>query len=154
MTANLEKIEALSERLIKAVSGKSSTNPALSGPDQELFSNALNSYWHEMMQNPAKMFEHQAAYWGKSVKHYVEAQQDLSKGKLEAPSDAFTTDKRFSNPLWNTHPYFNFVKQQYLINAEAIAQAVEDLDSTEKQRLKYFSQQIIDMMAPTNFLGT
>ncbi|MEN8950492.1 class I poly(R)-hydroxyalkanoic acid synthase [Planktotalea arctica] len=154
MTANLEKIEALSERLIKAVSGKSSTNPALSGPDQELFSNALNSYWHEMMQNPAKMFEHQAAYWGKSVKHYVEAQQVLSKGKLEAPSDAFTTDKRFSNPLWNTHPYFNFVKQQYLINAEAIAQAVEDLDSTEKQRLKYFSQQIIDMMAPTNFLGT
>ncbi|WP_085307083.1 class I poly(R)-hydroxyalkanoic acid synthase [Planktotalea arctica] len=157
MTANLEKIEALSERLIKAVSGKSSTNPALSGPDRELFSNALNSYWHEMMQNPAKMFEHQAAYWGKSVKHYVEAQQVLSKGKLEAPSDAFTTDKRFSNPLWNTHPYFNFVKQQYLINAEAIAQAVddvEDLDSTEKQRLKYFSQQIIDMMAPTNFLGT
>lgn len=157
MTANLEKIEALSERLIKAVSGKSKSNPALSAPNQELFSNAMNSYWKEMMQNPAKVFEHQAAYWGKSVKHYVEAQQVLAKGKLETPSDEFTSDRRFSNPLWNSHPYFNFVKQQYLINAEAIAQAVEDvddLDSTEKTRLRYFSQQIIDMMAPTNFLGT
>lgn len=157
MSANLEKVEALSDRLIKAVSGKSSTNPALGAPNQDLFTNAVSSYWQEVMQNPAKVFEHQAAYWGKSVKHYVEAQQVLAKGKLEAPSDEFTKDRRFANPLWNTNPYFNFVKQQYLINAEAVAQAVEDaegLDSTEKTRLRYFSQQIIDMMAPTNFLGT
>jgi polyhydroxyalkanoate synthase len=157
MAANLEKIEALSERLIKAVSGKSKANPALSGPNQELFSDAMTAYMKGIMDNPAKVFEHQAAYWGKSVKHYVEAQQTLAMGKFEAPSDAFEGDRRFANPLWNTHPYFNFVKQQYLINAEAIAQAVEDtkdLDPKEKQRLTYFSQQIIDMMAPTNFLGT
>ncbi len=157
MTANLEKIEALSERLVKAVSGKAKSNPALNGPNQELFANAMTSYMQEMMENPAKVFEHQAAYWGKSMKHYVEAQQVLAKGKLEAPSDAFENDRRFSNPLWKTHPYFNFVKQQYLINSEAVKQAVDeaiDLDPKEKQRLTYFSQQIIDMMAPTNFLGT
>ena len=117
MTANLEKIEALSERLVKAVSGKAKSNPALSGPNQELFSNAMTSYMQEMMENPAKVFEHQAAYWGKSIKHYVEAQQVLAKGKLEAPTDTYQNDRRFSNPLWNTHPYFNFVKQQYLINS-------------------------------------
>jgi len=157
MVENLEKIEALSERLLKAVSSKSKSNPALSGPNQELFSNAMTAYMQQIMENPAKVFEHQAAYWGKSVKHYVEAQQTLAKGKFETPSDEFTNDRRFTNPLWNTHPYFNFVKQQYLINADAIAQAVEDtedLDPKEKRRLTYFSQQIIDMMAPTNFLGT
>ena len=157
MTANLQKIEALSERLVKALSGKPQSNPALNGPNQELFSNAFGSYVKEMMENPAKVFEHQAAYWGKSMKHYVEAQQVLAKGNFEAPSDEFQNDRRFSNPLWNTNPYFNFVKQQYLINSDAIRQAVEDtqdLDSKEKQRLTYFSQQIIDMMAPTNFLGT
>jgi polyhydroxyalkanoate synthase len=59
--------------------------------------------------------------------------------------------------LWDEHPYFNFIKQQYLINAEAIADAVdqiEDLDPTEKSRLRYFAQQIVDMFAPTNFLAT
>ena len=157
MTANLEKIEALSERLVKALSGKAKSNPALSGPNQELFSNAMTSYMQGMMENPAKVFEHHAAYWGKSMKHYVEAQRVLAKGKLEAPTDSYQNDRRFSNPLWNTHPYFNFVKQQYLINSNAVKQAVEDavdLDPKEKQRLTYFSQQIIDMMAPTNFLGT
>ena len=157
MTANLEKIEALSERLVKALSGKAKSNPALSGPNQELFSNAMTSYMQEMMENPAKVFEHHAAYWGKSMKHYIEAHQVLAKGKLEAPTDSYQNDRRFSNPLWNTHPYFNFVKQQYLINSNAVKQAVEDavdLDPKEKQRLTYFSQQIIDMMAPTNFLGT
>ncbi|MGH1577492.1 class I poly(R)-hydroxyalkanoic acid synthase [Planktotalea sp.] len=157
MEENLAKIEALSERLIKVVSGKPAANPAISAPNQELFANAVSSYWKAMMDNPAKVFEHQTAFWGKSVKHYVEAQQVLAKGKLEAPADSFTKDRRFSNPLWNTNPYFNYVKQQYLINAEAISQAVEDvedLEPIEKTRLRYFSQQIIDMMAPTNFLGT
>ena len=157
LVGDIEKIEALSERLIKAVSGKQKTNPALSGPNQELFSNAMTSYFKEMMDNPAKVFEHQAAYWGKSVKHYVEAQQVLANGKFEAPSDEFTNDRRFSNPLWNTNPYFNYVKQQYLINSEAIKQAVDsvqDMDDKEKQRLTYFASQIVDMMAPTNFFAT
>ena len=96
-------------------------------------------------------------FWSKSVNHYVEAQQAMAKGKLAAPADTGPKDRRFANPLWDTNPYFNFIKQQYLINADAIKQAVEhttDLDPLERTRLTYFSQQIIDMMAPTNFLGT
>jgi len=109
------------------------------------------------MHNPAKLMEHQIEYWGKSVTHYMEAQQALAKGKLQPPDDPGRQDRRFRNPLWNEHPYFNFVKQQYLINADAIASAVEDIDdmdATEKRRLRYFAQQIVDMFAPTNFLAT
>ena len=43
------------------------------------------------------------------------------------------------------------------MNAEALEQAVsdvEDMEPREKQRLAYFSRQIIDMMSPTNFLAT
>jgi len=157
MTANVERIEALSERLIQAIGRKTQVTPSLNGPDQQLFAGAMTSYWQEMVQNPAKIFEHQVAYWGKSMQHFVEAQQALRSGKLQAPADTTGRDRRFSNPLWDSHPYFNFVKQQYLINAGAIAQAVEDvddLDAKEKRRLRYFAQQIVDMMAPTNFLGT
>ncbi len=32
--------------------------------------------------------------------------------------------------------------------------SAEDLEPKDKKRLKYFSRQIIDMLAPTNFLGT
>lgn len=110
-----------------------------------------------MMHNPAKLIEHQLEFWGKSVKHYVEAQHLLAQGKLEAPTDETPKDRRFSHELWDTNPYFNFIKQQYLMNAAAVQQAVEDidtLDSEEKKRLRYFSQQMVDMISPTNFLPT
>ena len=65
------------------------------------------------MQNPAKVLEHQVAYWGKTMKHYVEAQQALLKDG-SAPADSGPKDKRFSNPLWDSNPAFNYLKQQYL----------------------------------------
>ena len=157
LEANLQKIETLTQRLMTALSNRKQINSALHGPDNMLYGKAMQAYWQEWVQNPAKILEHQIAYWGKSVTHFVEAQQALAKGKLQAPEDPGPKDRRFKNPLWDEHPYFNFIKQQYLINAEAIRTAVEDvddMDATEKRRLRYFAQQIVDMFAPTNFFAT
>ena len=157
MAENLKKVEELTERLGQVMVQCKGHQQALEGPNQEFLAKAPQAYLTEAMQNPTKLLEHQIGYWTKTVTHFVEAQQALATGKLQAPEDKTGHDKRFSNPLWETHPYFNFVKQQYLINAEAITQAVEDItdmDPREKQRLAYFSRQIIDMMSPTNFLAT
>jgi len=157
LTENLEKVEALRERLTAVMTHRSTHNPALDGPNQELFTKAATAYWHEALHNPAKLIEHQMGYWQRTVTHFVEAQQALAQGKLQAPEDKGPRDRRFANPLWDSHPYFNFIKQQYLINAEAMAQTVQDavdLAPADKRRLQYFTQQIIDMMSPTNFLAT
>ena len=154
---NMARVEELSQRLIAALQKKENVNAALHGPNQELYTKAMTAYWQEWAANPAKLLEHQIAYWGKTLTHFVEAQKALSSGKLKAPDDPGPKDRRFGNPLWDTHPYFNFIKQQYLINAEAIEQAVqdvEDIEPVEKRRLTYFARQIVDMMSPTNFLAT
>ncbi|MEO0504472.1 MAG: class I poly(R)-hydroxyalkanoic acid synthase, partial [Pseudomonadota bacterium] len=156
LNTNLRKVEELTKRLTQVMTHRSTHNAALDGPNQELFGKAATAYWHEAMRDPAKVLEHQLQFWSKSVTHFVEAQQALASGKLKAPDNPGPKDRRFANPLWDTHPYFNFVKQQYLINADAVLQAVDDvtdLDPKEKQRLSYFSQQILDMMSPTNFLA-
>ncbi len=157
LTENMQKVEQLSQRLLGAMSNKPGHNAGLNAPNQDLFAKAATAYWADAMQNPSKMLEQQIAYWGKSVMHFVEAQEALAKGKLQAPVDPGPKDRRFNNPMWDTHPYFNFIKQQYLINSTAIEKAVEsvdDMDALEKKRLAYFSRQIIDMMSPTNFLAT
>ncbi|MGR3320667.1 MAG: class I poly(R)-hydroxyalkanoic acid synthase, partial [Pseudooceanicola sp.] len=157
LNENLARVEDLSQRLIAAFSRRTAARPELNAPDPEVFAKGMNAYWAEMVQNPAKIFEHQLEYWGKSVKHYLEIQQSLAKGSLEAPADELPDDPRFTNPLWKSNPYFSFVRQQYILNAKAIHQAVEDaegLDPVERKRLSYFSKQIVDMMAPTNFLAT
>ncbi|HEX9857080.1 MAG TPA: class I poly(R)-hydroxyalkanoic acid synthase, partial [Paracoccaceae bacterium] len=157
LNANLAKLDALSKRLTTALTQRKSADPALNGPSHDVYMKAAAAYVAEMMQNPSKILEHQIGYWGKSLKHYVEAQQALSKGELKAPPDPTPKDKRFANPLWETHPFFNYLKQQYMLNAEAITGAVgglDILDPSDKKRVEYFARQIVDMFAPTNFLGT
>ncbi|KIC34511.1 PHA/PHB synthase family protein [Leisingera sp. ANG-S5] len=153
---NMTRVEELSKRLADVMSRKVPHNPALDGPNQELYARAATAYWAEAMQNPAKILEQQVEYWSKSVLNFAEAQKALA-GKPESTDDGGPKDRRFSNPLWESSPYFSFVKQQYMTNADAIRKAVQDavdLDRKDKQRLTYFADQIIEMMAPTNFLPT
>ncbi len=157
LEANLARVEELTQRLLTALGQARPIAPPLQGPSHDLYVKAATAYMTEMVNNPAKLIEHQLEFWGKSVKHYVEAQHLLAQGRLEPPTDETPKDRRFAHELWDTNPYFNFIKQQYLMNAAAVQQAVEDiedLDSEEKKRLRYFSQQLVDMMSPTNFLPT
>ncbi len=157
LNANLARVEELSQRMTQALASRKKADPALSGPSQDVYMRAATAYVAEMMQNPSKIIEHQVNYWGKTLKHYVEAQQVLAKGELKAPPDPGPKDRRFANPLWDTHPFFNYLKQQYLMNAEAITGAMtglEALDPADRKRVEYFTRQVVDMMSPTNFLGT
>ncbi|SHE99355.1 polyhydroxyalkanoate synthase [Ruegeria intermedia] len=153
---NMAKVEALSKRLVEVMAARKPHNPALDVPNQEVLAKAATAYWAEALQNPAKLLEQQIEYWGKSVLNFAAAQQALLGGDEDTETGA-PRDKRFANPLWDKNPYFRLVRQQYLTNAEAIAQAVEsveDLDEKDKRRLRFMAQQIVDMMSPTNFLPT
>ncbi|NNF24031.1 MAG: class I poly(R)-hydroxyalkanoic acid synthase [Rhodobacteraceae bacterium] len=157
MNDNLAKVEELSQRLVTALSRKKTVRPSLQGPDQDLFATAAAAYMSNIMANPSKLIEQQVGYWGKALKHFVEAQQQLAQGKFTPPVDETPPDRRFQNELWQTHPYFNFVKQQYMMSTEAMREAVqglEGLDDSERKRVEFFTQQIMDMMSPTNFLAT
>ena len=157
LNENLAKIEELSQRLVSAISQKKKHHPGLEGPGQDLYVKAAAAYMAEMMANPSKLLEHQIGYWGKALKHYVEAQHRLAQGNLTPPEDHTPSDRRFKDPLWDTHPYFNYLKQQYMFSSEAITNAVDDLeglDDKDKNRVRYFTRQIVDMMSPSNFLGT
>ena len=154
---NMARVETLSKRLIDVMSRKTSHNRALDAPDQELFAKAAMSYWAEALQNPAQLLEQQIEYWGKSVLNFAEAQQALAGIRDEDAEQARRSDRRFANPMWEKNPFFNYVRDQYLTNASAIQRAVasvDDMDAREKRRLTYFANQIVDMMAPTNFLPT
>ena len=139
LEANLKRVEELSQRLVAALTKRHPTPAARNGPDSALYLKAAQAYANEWVTNPAKLIEQQVGFWGKTVTHFIEAQQALASGKLKAPDNPGPSDKRFKNPLWDSHPYFNYVKQQYLINADAVRNAVEeidDLDETEKKRLR------------------
>jgi len=65
-------------------------------------------------------------------------------------------DRRFAAAEWRENPYYDYLKQQYLLGARFVSAAVEaaDVDDKQRQRLRFFARQYVDMMAPTNFAAT
>jgi polyhydroxyalkanoate synthase len=155
LTENLSRVETLSARLMQAMAARKTHDQALDGPAQDIYMKAAAAYLAGMMQNPAKVMEQQVSYWGKTMKAYVAAQQALVTG--EALPVAETKDRRFANPIWDTNPAFHYLKEQYLLNAESVHNALaemQDIDPDDRKRVEFFTRQIVDMFAPTNFLGT
>jgi polyhydroxyalkanoate synthase len=157
LTENMKKVDELTKRLVGVMSSKTPHNAALDGPNQELFARAATSYWSKALQDPAHLLEQQIQYWGKTVMNFAEAQQAIAASMSDGDTPSKPADKRFANPMWDKNPYFHFIKEQYLTNAEMLTKAVaeiDDLETKDKQRLSYFAEQIVNMMAPTNFLAT
>jgi polyhydroxyalkanoate synthase len=158
LNQNLQRIEELSKRMVAALSARKPGDAGLSGPGQDLYLKAGMAMWQEMLTNPAKMMEQQVQYWGQAMSHFAEIQKELAQGHLALQSeDDLPEDKRFSNPLWKTHPYFNLIKRQYQVTAQAMQKAVDELEGLsprDKKRVEFFAGQIIDLFAPTNYLAT
>ena len=156
LNANLQKLEELSGRFFEILSSKKQINPALNGPGHDIFVKTAGAYLKSMVQNPTYIMEQQISYWGKTLEYFVDTQRQFFSEK-DKNDDIGSLDKRFKHQLWRSSPFFKYVLSQYQANSDMIKSAVsqvEGLSSKDKARLEYFSGQIIDMMAPTNFFGT
>ncbi|WP_242626622.1 class I poly(R)-hydroxyalkanoic acid synthase [Paracoccus sediminis] len=157
LAENIERIETLGKRLMSALSTRPMPNPGIEAPGPDLLMTAANAWMKTLSEQPARVLETQVNYWGDTLKNYANVQMAVARGQAAADHDDASLDKRFSNPLWQSHPYFNFVKRQYLINAKALKDATQNLqlpDDTARRRIDWLTSQIVDMMAPTNFLAT
>ena len=154
---NLEKLEDLNRRFLAALSKGKPADPRMQGPGEEFYAKAATAGVHDAINNPAKLLERQVGYWGKSLQLWMDAQGATGKSTGEQSQQTGKRDRRFRNELWDTHPYFRLLKEQYLLNSEAFSSAVrevEGLDAKDKSRLEFFARQFIDMMSPSNFLGS
>ncbi|AUM74008.1 class I poly(R)-hydroxyalkanoic acid synthase [Paracoccus jeotgali] len=158
LAENMERIEALTQRLAAALSQRPMRDPGVERPGTDLVVNAGLAMARMWSEQPARLLEQQVKYWGQTLSLYADLQGQFARGQLTVPEgDEVETDKRFRNPLWQSHPYFNAVKTQYQINARAMREAAENLEmpsETDRHRLNWLTNQIIDMFAPTNFLPT
>ena len=122
-------------------------------------SRALQTVWMRQMSDPQRAI--QAA-----VQHnyrLLEATMDLWSNAaarfwgIARQQEDGKADKRFVGPEWDANPYYQGLKQMYLIASDYLiqeAQRTSGEDSTEERRLKFHLRQFVDAMAPVNFLLT
>jgi polyhydroxyalkanoate synthase len=66
-------------------------------------------------------------------------------------------DKRFAHPSWSASPVYEYLRQAYLLNSEYLRKAAELIpvaDGKVKDRMRFMTRQLIEAMAPSNFLAT
>jgi polyhydroxyalkanoate synthase len=65
-------------------------------------------------------------------------------------------DKRFKDEAWQEAPYYDLLKQSYLLGSKQLTDFVDQAQVDEKTRLqlRFYARQFIDAMSPSNFPAT
>ncbi|MGD9543009.1 MAG: class I poly(R)-hydroxyalkanoic acid synthase [Methylocystis sp.] len=113
-----------------------------------------------------------AEYWLSKPERAAAAQADLYSGLSEiwrqtlrryggedvapiVPSDF--SDKRFAGPEWNENPFFDWLRQSYLLAsrwAGDMVERTEGLDPQTKARAVFYTRLISSAVSPSNFVPT
>jgi poly[(R)-3-hydroxyalkanoate] polymerase subunit PhaC len=90
-------------------------------------------------------FEKQAKLW-----------TALASGKRETLASPEPGDRRFAAKEWRDNPYYDYLKQSYLLAAQYLEELVEgaQLEPKVKERARFAARQWIDAMCPVNFPAT
>jgi polyhydroxyalkanoate synthase len=65
-------------------------------------------------------------------------------------------DKRFASPAWSKQTPFAWSAALYLLNADFMQRMADavDADAKTRERIRFFTQQWVDALSPSNFLPT
>ena len=92
---------------------------------------------------------------------YAEQQARLWMALAAGPGSAPVVapqpgDRRFAAKAWHENPFFDYLRQSYLLSARYFEELVEgaQLDAAAKDRLRFSLRQWIDAMSPANFVAT
>jgi len=111
----------------------------------------------KMIAEPEHMARAQMKFWENGLKLLGYFNARLA-GESPAPiAKPVPGDKRFLGPDWSEDPYFDVLKQQYLLFTSWIEDLVDGADGLaphDRQKAHFFTRRLTDAMAPTNFLLT
>jgi poly[(R)-3-hydroxyalkanoate] polymerase subunit PhaC len=89
---------------------------------------------------------------------YLEKQARLWASLLAGRSESLVEDgdRRFAAREWRDNPYYDYLRQSYLLASGYLQDLVERsaLDAPTKERARFAARQWIDAMCPSNFAAT
>ncbi len=73
-----------------------------------------------------------------------------------SPASGARGDRRFKDEAWNHSPFYELLKQSYLMGSKQLTELVDQaqVDDRSKLQLRFYARQFIDAMSPSNFPAT
>jgi polyhydroxyalkanoate synthase len=113
-----------------------------------------------------------AEYWLADPQRAAAAQNSLAKSYMdlwamtvrrmagetvEPVKAADPKDRRFSDPDWTNNPFFDALKQSYLVTtdwAERMVREAQGIDDHTRRKAEFYVKQISNAVSPSNFVFT
>jgi polyhydroxyalkanoate synthase len=136
------------ENLLKAF-----TNPfTVSGTDLATQMQAYGAASARIAELQADLYGKHLALW----QSMLGQSQESTAAKPAPVAEPERGDRRFSGPEWGASPYFDYIRQSYLINSRFLNDWVDalQLEPQAKERVRFATRQFIDAMSPANFAAT
>ncbi|MCT7375723.1 PHA/PHB synthase family protein [Chelativorans salis] len=115
----------------------------------------LTEYW---MSDPARALEAQTRLFSSYMGIWANSIRRMSGEPAEGePVEPEAGDKRFQDPDWATHAFFDFLKQAYLVTsrwASDLVENAEGLDEQSRHKARFYVRQVSEALSPTNFIMT
>ncbi len=109
------------------------------------------------MSEPQRALEAQAALGAQFVNLWASTLQRFQGAPAEPVAEPDRTDKRFSDAEWRDNPYFDFIKQAYVLTtrwADDLVRRADEMDPHERDKAQFYLRQVTAALSPSNFLGT
>ena len=96
----------------------------------------------------------QTQWWNDVMTLWESTARRMLGGEAAAVVEPAAGDRRFTAEAWRENEVFDFIKQSYLLTANAMQEMVgklHGLDEKERGRVAFYTRQFADAFAPTNF---
>ena len=109
------------------------------------------------MADPQRAFAAQTALSKQFVDLWASTLQRLQGEQAPPVASPDAADKRFADAAWRDNPYFDFIKQAYVLTsrwADDLVRRADELDPHEREKAQFYLRQVTAALSPSNFLAT
>ncbi|HUU71385.1 MAG TPA: class I poly(R)-hydroxyalkanoic acid synthase [Burkholderiales bacterium] len=150
------EIALRSEHIVKEHLAEQATKLGAEPTDDVGVGKAFTNLAKQMMSDPAKMAEAGMKMWQGQFELWQSWMKQMSSDNDAAPAEKPKPDPRFRSDLWNNW-MFDYIRQAYLVAAQDVQNTVAEVEGLDKQtarKVKFFTKQYVDALAPSNFVLT
>jgi polyhydroxyalkanoate synthase len=154
LTRNMLTVGVKSQKLLMDFIARMSSreNP---GPIDPLnISGAMMALAKAMGSDRDAVVAAQTEWWNNFLHLWENTARRMLGGEAPAVVEPSAGDRRFKSEEWRQNEVFDFIKQSYLLTANAMQEMVgklNGLDEKERSRVAFYTRQFADALAPTNF---
>ncbi len=119
---------------------------------------AMTRLAQDYLDQPQKLVDATLEYWTQQADLWTrivkKSMGDEDTGPVITPEKG---DKRFKDKVWDENPFFDYLKQSYLLTGDWLKQRLADaegLSEQDRRKLEFLTRNFIEATAPTNYAAT